>query len=102
MDELHLLARNIIEVRGEHWKDFQIGFHAQPSMQRLHLHVISKDFISSYLKTKKHWNSFNTSLFVPFQSKLIFFVKENKSHRNSFFKSALQQIGRRWLHTTLA
>lgn len=71
LEELHLLARNIIEVRGERWESFQIGFHAQPSMQRLHLHVISKDFISSYLKTKKHWNSFNTSLFVPYQSKLI-------------------------------
>ncbi|XP_032597732.1 aprataxin-like protein [Drosophila grimshawi] len=68
LEEMHLLARNIIEVRGESWSEFQIGFHAQPSMQRLHLHVISKDFVSSALKTKKHWNSFNTPFFVPYET----------------------------------
>ncbi|TDG47609.1 hypothetical protein AWZ03_006048 [Drosophila navojoa] len=68
LEELHLLARNIIEVRGECFESFQIGFHAQPSMQRLHLHVISKDFVSDWLKTKKHWNSFNTSLFIPYEA----------------------------------
>ncbi|KAL7728432.1 hypothetical protein ACLKA6_005191 [Drosophila palustris] len=68
LEELHLLAHNIIEVRGENERDFRIGFHAEPSMQRLHLHVISKDFVSSCLKTKKHWNSFNTQLFLPYDS----------------------------------
>ncbi|XP_064550976.1 aprataxin-like protein [Drosophila montana] len=68
LEELHLLAHNIIEIRGENFESFQIGFHAQPSMQRLHLHVISKDFVSSCLKTKKHWNSFNTSLFIPYET----------------------------------
>jgi len=41
-----------------------IGFHARPSMQRLHLHVISTDFISPHLKTKDHWNSFTTPFFL--------------------------------------
>ncbi|KAH8311948.1 hypothetical protein KR044_008733 [Drosophila immigrans] len=68
LEELHLLAHNIIEIRGEQLDNFQIGFHAEPSMQRLHLHVISKDFVSSCLKTKKHWNSFNTQLFLPYES----------------------------------
>ncbi|XP_067636477.1 aprataxin-like protein isoform X2 [Eurosta solidaginis] len=65
--ELYLLAQNVIEVKRCHMDDFQIGFHAQPSMQRLHLHVISKDFVSDCLKTKKHWASFNTELFLPYQ-----------------------------------
>ena len=30
----------------------------------LHMHVISQDFDSPCLKTKKHWNSFTTSYFV--------------------------------------
>ena len=30
----------------------------------LHMHVISQDFNSPCLKTKKHWNSFTTSYFV--------------------------------------
>lgn len=44
---------------------FKIGYHAQPSMARLHLHVISDDMISPCLKTKKHWNSFTTDFFIP-------------------------------------
>ncbi|XP_032778832.2 aprataxin isoform X2 [Daphnia magna] len=43
---------------------FKIGFHAKPSMDHLHLHVVSTDFVSTFLKTKKHWNSFNTEHFL--------------------------------------
>nr|CAI5868308.1 unnamed protein product [Callosobruchus analis] len=43
---------------------FKIGYHAEPSMQRLHLHVISEDMNSPCVKTKKHWNSFNTEFFI--------------------------------------
>ncbi|XP_017474067.1 PREDICTED: aprataxin-like protein isoform X2 [Rhagoletis zephyria] len=67
LEELHLLAQNVIEVKSFQLDDFKIGFHAQPSMQRLHLHVISKDFVSDCLKTKKHWVSFNTELFLQYQ-----------------------------------
>lgn len=42
----------------------RIGFHAKPSMDHLHLHVLSTDFLSPSLKTKKHWNSFNTEHFL--------------------------------------
>lgn len=41
------------------------GFHAVPSMQRLHMHIISNDMVSSCLKTKVHWNSFTTNFFIP-------------------------------------
>ncbi|XP_034664145.1 aprataxin-like protein [Drosophila subobscura] len=67
LEELHLLASNIVEVRGLQWKDFKVGFHAEPSLERLHLHVISQDFVSSCLKKKKHWNTYNTELFVPYE-----------------------------------
>lgn len=43
------------------------GFHAVPSMHRLHMHIISTDMISPCLKTKVHWNSFNTKFFIPFR-----------------------------------
>lgn len=50
---------------GEEWAQslncssrFKYGFHAVPSMRRLHLHVVSTDFESVSLKTKRHWNSF--------------------------------------------
>ncbi|KAH8344133.1 hypothetical protein KR084_004882, partial [Drosophila pseudotakahashii] len=68
LNELYLLARKVVQVaaKGVPWEDFQVGFHAEPSLQRLHLHVISKDFVSPRMKTKKHWNCHNTELFVPF------------------------------------
>lgn len=65
LDEMELMAKNTVEVIGGKFIDFKIGYHAQPSMKRLHLHAISNDFISSSLKTKKHWNSFNTDFFIP-------------------------------------
>ena len=43
--------------------NFKMGFHAVPSMTRLHMHVISTDFDSPCLKNKRHWNSFTTSFF---------------------------------------
>ena len=43
---------------------FRYGFHSKPSMTRLHMHIISQDFDSLHLKTKKHWNSFTTDFFM--------------------------------------
>lgn len=62
---MYLMALNVIEVKEQRVDDFKIGYHAEPSMQQVHLHVISTDFNSPSLKTKKHWNSFNTAYFVP-------------------------------------
>ncbi|XP_017112211.1 aprataxin-like protein [Drosophila elegans] len=67
LEELYRLARNAVEKKGVPWEDFQVGFHAEPSLHRLHLHVISTDFVSPSLKTKKHWNCHNTELFVPYE-----------------------------------
>ncbi|EDW49471.1 GM26840 [Drosophila sechellia] len=81
LEELHLLAKNVVEVKGVQWQDFNVGFHAEPSMQRLHLHVISRDFVSTSLKTKKHWNSFNTELFVPYTKLYAQLDTENRISR---------------------
>lgn len=70
LDEMYLMALDVIRINGHQQKDFQIGFHAQPSMRHLHMHVISTDFDSPTLKTKRHWNSFHTELFIPYQGKL--------------------------------
>ncbi|MCL7026540.1 hypothetical protein MKW94_014170 [Papaver nudicaule] len=42
---------------------FRLGYHSDPSMRQLHLHVISQDFDSARLKKHKHWNIFNTAFF---------------------------------------
>ncbi|KAG8807915.1 hypothetical protein FRC17_004206 [Serendipita sp. 399] len=38
------------------------GFHAAPSMDHLHMHIISSDLVSPSLKNKKHYNSFHPKL----------------------------------------
>ncbi|KAL7579974.1 hypothetical protein ACA910_004968 [Epithemia clementina (nom. ined.)] len=42
----------------------RMGYHAIPSLDNLHLHIISTDLDSPCLKNKKHYNSFTTSFFV--------------------------------------
>ncbi|XP_061398069.1 aprataxin-like protein [Musca vetustissima] len=91
LQEMHLLALNVIEVKGEKKDNFLIGFHNQPSMQRLHLHVISNDFISDCLKTKKHWNSFNTALFLNYEDLITQLEKNDKVKRLD--SSTLKELG---------
>lgn len=45
-------------------KFVQIGVHSVPSMNNLHIHILTKDFQSVRLKNKKHYNSFNTPFFI--------------------------------------
>ncbi|XP_013190580.1 aprataxin [Amyelois transitella] len=67
------------ELKKEHTDStLRAGFHAVPSMQRLHMHVISTDMVSPCLKTKVHWNSFTTDFFIPYQD-VLKELKENGS-----------------------
>ena len=43
---------------------FISGFHAIPSLEPLHMHVMSLDLESPCLKKKKHYNSFSTPFFL--------------------------------------
>uniref|UniRef100_A0A0A9Y4L8 Uncharacterized protein n=1 Tax=Lygus hesperus TaxID=30085 RepID=A0A0A9Y4L8_LYGHE len=43
---------------------FITGFHALPSLPMLHMHLLTLDLDSPYLKTKKHYNSFATFFFL--------------------------------------
>ena len=44
-----------------------VGYHHRPSLQRMHLHLISNDFDSEHMKTKKHRDSFQTDFFVKME-----------------------------------
>ncbi|KAL2749668.1 aprataxin-like [Vespula maculifrons] len=68
------VAEELIKKHSGH--KFLIGYHAVPSMQRMHLHVISTDFNSPCLKTKYHWNSFTTPFFIS-SKELCKQLKEN-------------------------
>ncbi|KAL2630199.1 hypothetical protein R1flu_014885 [Riccia fluitans] len=55
---------------------FRLGYHSNPSMRQLHLHVVSQDFDSASLKNKKHWNSFTS----PFFRDSLDVINEVKTH----------------------
>lgn len=50
---------------GRDWEqEVRVGIHAHPSMNHLHIHVISVDRFSEKMRHKKHYNSFSTPFFV--------------------------------------
>ena len=66
LNHIHKLAEDLIER--VHKKEpntlFRFGYHAVPSMKRLHLHIVSQDFDSPCMKKERHWNTFNTEYFM--------------------------------------
>jgi Scavenger mRNA decapping enzyme C-term binding len=44
-------------------RQIRVGYHGNPSLRPLHLHVISQDLDGRAMKTLKHWNSFTTPFF---------------------------------------
>lgn len=51
-----MIAKNLEEKYGA--GPFCIGYHAKPSMSDLHIHIVSQDFDSEFIKHKQHYNSF--------------------------------------------
>jgi len=50
---------------GRDWQsELLCGIHASPSMNNLHIHIISVDRYSPCLKHRKHYNSFATPFFI--------------------------------------
>ncbi|XP_034251095.1 aprataxin [Thrips palmi] len=75
LEHIHHVACDIAQQEEHKNITFKMGYHAEPSMNHLHLHLISDDFCSECLKTKKHYNSFTTDHFVD-SLKLIESVKK--------------------------
>jgi aprataxin len=50
---------------GRIWEeDIKMGIHACPSMNHMHIHIISRDNYSDRLKHRKHYQSFNSPFFI--------------------------------------
>ncbi|KAI0201071.1 HIT domain-containing protein [Astrocystis sublimbata] len=50
---------------GRDWeKELLVGIHAHPSMNDLHVHVLSRDMVSECMKHRRHYESFNTPFLV--------------------------------------
>lgn len=59
---------NVVLPEGRDWsREVQVGVHARPSMNHLHVHVMSRDMHSERVKNRKHYNSFTTGFFVPLE-----------------------------------
>jgi len=43
----------------------RMGVHAHPSMNHLHIHILSCDMHSPFMKHRKHYNSFTTPFLIP-------------------------------------
>ncbi|KAJ5497264.1 Aprataxin-like protein [Penicillium fimorum] len=66
--------------QGRDWEqEIVVGVHAVPSMNHLHVHVLSVDRYSERLKHRKHYNSFSTPFFVPIED---FPLAEDDARRN--------------------
>lgn len=64
---------------GRDWRrEVKVGIHARPSMNHLHVHVMSRDMHSERMKNRKHYNSFTTGFFVPLED---FPLAENDPRR---------------------
>lgn len=65
---------------GRDWsKDVMSGIHANPSMNHLHIHVLSRDMVSEPMKKTNHYLSFTTDFFVPLDQ---FPLPENDHRRH--------------------
>ena len=66
LNHMHQIGENLISRVHKKEPDlsFRYGYHAVPSLNRLHMHVISQDFESPRLQTQHHWNTFNTEYFM--------------------------------------
>ena len=72
LKHIHKVAEDLIERvrKREQNTPFRFGYHAVPSLNRLHLHIVSQDFDSPQLWKRHHWNTFNTEYFMD-SSKVI-------------------------------
>lgn len=53
---------------GRDWlSEIKAGAHTHPSMNHMHIHIMSREMHSPCMKHKKHYLSFNSSFFVPME-----------------------------------
>ncbi|RKF64363.1 hypothetical protein OnM2_019075 [Erysiphe neolycopersici] len=68
VEEVASAAAVTDEQRGRDWdREVIAGIHARPSMNHLHVHVLSIDRHSKWMKHRNHYNSFTTRFFIPLE-----------------------------------
>ncbi|KAK4230333.1 HIT-like domain-containing protein [Podospora fimiseda] len=64
----------------DYLKEIKVGIHAHPSMDHLHVHIISRDMRSEKLKGRNHYQSFCTPFFIELEH---YPLDENDQRRSS-------------------
>ena len=81
-------ALRVAAEKGIAEHDLRFGFHRIPSMAQLHIHCISDDLLGPGMKTAKHYLSFATDYFVPFDEALAELERDGawywQEHRASY------------------
>lgn len=77
---------------GRDWEaEVMVGVHAHPSMNHLHVHLLSIDRYSDSLKHSKHYNSFATPFFVELDAfPLALDDKRRHPEKEGYLKSDLK------------
>jgi len=74
---------------GRDWdKEVMSGTHANPSMNHLHIHVLSRDMHSEPMRKYNHYQSFNTDFFIGLDQ----FPLANDDHRRVYKKFQTEMI----------
>jgi aprataxin len=75
---------------GRDWtKEVMVGIHANPSMNHLHIHILSEDRHSQSLKHRRHYNSFNTRFFVPLED-LPISIEDDRRRAGSYLSDDMK------------
>ncbi|KAG2157296.1 HIT-like domain-containing protein [Suillus clintonianus] len=77
-----MIESEMLKKYGFKW-EIWMGFHAVPSMQHLHLHILSADLCSPRMKLKKHYNSFHPKLgfFIHLSDVLSWFESDSSYYK---------------------
>ncbi|XP_060092963.1 aprataxin isoform X1 [Heteronotia binoei] len=91
LEYMHVIGERMVQqCPEEDTLHFRLGYHAIPSMSHLHLHVISQEFDSPWLKNKKHWNSFTTEYFIDSKEVIEMVKKKGRITVNSQASESLK------------
>ena len=75
--------------QGRNWdREVKVGVHAHPSMEHLHIHVISVDRYSESLKYRQHYNSFATQFFIDLEDFPL--AKDDARRTGSYLKDDMK------------
>ena len=94
LQHLHKVAENLVLRIQSKEPDlkFRFGYHAVPSMHRMHMHVVSQDFSSPRMRTKHHWNTFNTDYFIDSAKLINTLEKSGRIEVDVFFYEQLLNL----------